>query len=266
GTWAHATPGRRISQAESVTTATAPAAIALSINLLPSLDSPRMATKTSPGRTRRESYSTPLTLGLPRWDNTSAPSRSCRKFIDWIILQRCVAPASGRLSRTLHPLWYQENDAGRFRHVRGRSALRFHRSNLTSTRVPAPTCDPATGDCSRAMPLPTTSSSSPPSCAASMAPRTVFPMNEGTAIPPCSTSRTTVPLEDNFVSAARFGGCSVSLETVVPGTTPLSFRAAGTTMSAGAGKDFGAGIMLREAGTEAGTVGLTSATSRAALK
>jgi hypothetical protein len=45
--------------------ATAPAAIALSMNLLPSLDSPRMATNTLPAFTRRESYSNPVMIGSP---------------------------------------------------------------------------------------------------------------------------------------------------------------------------------------------------------
>src|SRR6266849_10380446 len=61
--------------------ATAPAAIAFSMNLFPSLDSPCMATNTSPGFTRRESYSNQLTLGLPLWVRISAPRRSWRKFI-----------------------------------------------------------------------------------------------------------------------------------------------------------------------------------------
>ena len=38
----------------------APAAMALSTYLFPSVDPPFMATKTEPGRTRRESYSMPV--------------------------------------------------------------------------------------------------------------------------------------------------------------------------------------------------------------
>src|SRR5438105_8916634 len=51
--------------------ATAPAEIALSMSLFPSLDSPRIATKASPGFTRRESYSIPLMLALPLWERIS---------------------------------------------------------------------------------------------------------------------------------------------------------------------------------------------------
>src|ERR1039458_7278195 len=48
---------------------------------LPSDASPCMATNTHPGLTRRESYSTPLTLGSPLWARTSAPSSRCWKVI-----------------------------------------------------------------------------------------------------------------------------------------------------------------------------------------
>src|SRR5256885_2739181 len=68
-----------------------------------------------------------------------------------------------------------------------------HRPNLTVTLDPAATCEPAGGDCSRAMPLPTASKSRPLSSAISIAERTLLPANDGTTIPPCSTSRTTVP-------------------------------------------------------------------------
>src|SRR5581483_4051067 len=74
-------------RSESVTTATAPAESAWSINWLPSLDSPRMATNTCPGFTRRESYSTPVTGGLPLWARTSAPCRRSRNIIKAIVLQ-----------------------------------------------------------------------------------------------------------------------------------------------------------------------------------
>src|SRR5207244_5991870 len=43
------------------------------------------------------------------------------------------------------------------------------------------------------MPLPTASKSRPLSSAISIAERTLLPANDGTTIPPCSTSRTTVP-------------------------------------------------------------------------
>src|SRR5208282_1756132 len=84
--------------------------------------------------------------------------------------------------------------------------LRFcQRPNCTVTCAPAATCVPADGDCCRATPLPMASISSPASCAASTAPRTVLPTNDGTSIPPGSTSRTTVPLAgrmDCVVAAA----------------------------------------------------------------
>src|ERR1017187_4670853 len=60
------------------------------MNRLPSLVSPFMATKTVPGRTRRESYSTPATAGFPLCERTSAPCRSCWNVIGLIInSQRC---------------------------------------------------------------------------------------------------------------------------------------------------------------------------------
>src|ERR1700674_17226 len=55
------------------------------MNRLPSLVSPFMATKTVPGRTLRESYSTPATAGFPLWERTSAPCRSCWNVIGVII-------------------------------------------------------------------------------------------------------------------------------------------------------------------------------------
>src|SRR3974390_3410791 len=61
-------------------------------------------------------------------------------------------------------------------------------------RVPAATCEPGAGDCSRATPLPSGVSSSWLSSAASIAARTLLPMKFGTSMPPCSTSRTTVPV------------------------------------------------------------------------
>src|SRR5271166_246517 len=72
---------------------------------------------------------------------------------------------------------------------------RNYRPNCTVTRAPAGTCVPAAGDCCRATPLPTGSSSRPASWATSSALRTVLPTNDGTTIPPCSTSSTTVPVE-----------------------------------------------------------------------
>jgi len=56
GTCTQATPSRGDSLAESVMTATAPAADRLIDELIPSLVSPRMAMNASPGFTRRESY------------------------------------------------------------------------------------------------------------------------------------------------------------------------------------------------------------------
>src|SRR5258708_377319 len=75
-------------------------------------------------------------------------------------------------------------------------ALRWahYRSKRTVIRVPAVTCDPAGGDWSRATPLPTASRSKLLSSASSTAARNCFPRKEGTAMPPCSTSKTTVPL------------------------------------------------------------------------
>src|SRR5579872_3840495 len=55
--------------------------MAWSMNRFPSEVSPWMATNTHPGLTRRESYSTPLTLGSPLWARTSAPSSRCWKVI-----------------------------------------------------------------------------------------------------------------------------------------------------------------------------------------
>src|SRR5208337_429045 len=66
------------------------------MNRLPSLVSPFMATKTVPGRTRRESYSTPATAGFPLWERTSAPCRSCWNVIRVIINRP-------RLSAETHP-------------------------------------------------------------------------------------------------------------------------------------------------------------------
>src|SRR5271165_3862503 len=77
-----------------------------------------------------------------------------------------------------------------------------YRPNCTVTRDPAGMCVPAGGDCCRATPLPTGSSSRPASCAASSALRTVLPTNDGTTIPPCSTSRTTVPVVGSFIFSA----------------------------------------------------------------
>src|SRR5437879_8509383 len=51
------------------------------MNWLPSELSPRMATKTVPGLTRRESYSTLLTPGSPLCARISAPSSNCWKVI-----------------------------------------------------------------------------------------------------------------------------------------------------------------------------------------
>src|SRR5580704_9897658 len=49
----------------------------------PSELSPCIATKTDPGFTWRESYSTPVTSGFPLWLRNSAPSRRCWKVIGW---------------------------------------------------------------------------------------------------------------------------------------------------------------------------------------
>src|SRR5208282_3898923 len=96
--------------------------------------------------------------------------------------------------------------------------LRFcQRPNCTITCAPAVTCVPADGDCCRAKPLPTASSSSPASCAASTAPRTVLPTNEGTSIPPCSTSRTTVPVVG---SSAGVASASATLGFFAGGDLP----------------------------------------------
>src|SRR6476620_11103844 len=69
------------------------------------------------------------------------------------------------------------------------------RPNLTVTDVTDATCEQGGGDCSRASPLPTASRSSPFSWAISIAVLTLLPRNDGTRIPPCSTSNTTVPLD-----------------------------------------------------------------------
>ena len=107
-----------------------------------------------------------------------------------------------------------------------------YRSNCTVTCAPAATCVPAGGDCCRATPLPTASNSSPVSCAASTAPRTVLPTNDGTTMPPCSTSSTTVPVDGSFVCSVETS--RLLLFTAIPGwlgtlTCSLCCNAAGTT-------------------------------------
>jgi len=63
---------------------------------------------------------------------------------------------------------------------RRNGAISLHyRANFTTTRDPAATCDPATGSCSRAKPLPTTSRSSPLPAATSTADRTLLLANTG---------------------------------------------------------------------------------------
>src|SRR4051794_32112942 len=59
----------------------------------PSLDSPRIATNTSPGFTWRESYSTPATSGLPLWASTSAPYKSSRR----VTAVEYIANSTGQL-------------------------------------------------------------------------------------------------------------------------------------------------------------------------
>src|SRR6185437_2819382 len=157
---------------ESVMTAVAPAATACAINRLPSLESPFMATKASPGFTLRESYSTPVTCGFPLLARISTPFRRSWKCIDcdciarFLFDQNCLCSLDGANQRP----------------------------KRTVILAPAATCAPGAGDCSCAMPLPTISRSNPLASAVSIAERTDFPKNDGTAIPPCSTSRTTVPL------------------------------------------------------------------------
>ena len=115
----------------------------------------------------------------------------------------------------------------------------FYRPNCTVTCAPAATCVPAGGDCWRATPLPTASSSRPVSWAASTAPRTVFPTNDGTSIPPCSTSSTTVPVAGSFAAirerprprSAMLGCCWLALA----GTGSVWRIAACTTCSVTAG-------------------------------
>src|ERR1019366_1963043 len=112
----------------------------------------------------------------------------------------------------------------------------------TVMRDPAATRAPGWGDCSWAVPLPMASRSSPASCAASMATRRFLPRNDGTSIPPSSTSRTTVPPAGNFC-AGEFSGCVAGELAVVlaaavvdalcadlSGSRPV--RAAGTTWAA----------------------------------
>src|ERR1019366_1478132 len=72
------------------------------MNRLPSLVSPFIATKTVPGRARRESYSTPATAGFPLCERTSAPCRSCWNVMGVIITTRNYAgtdTACNRASR-----------------------------------------------------------------------------------------------------------------------------------------------------------------------
>src|SRR6266403_2055858 len=155
------------------------------MNRLPSLVSPFMATKTVPGRTRRESYSTPATAGFPLSERTSAPCRSCWKVIGVIINSAPLYNSAFPVVQAL--VLYHRGSQGR-----------LYRPKRTVMRDPAATCAPGRGDCSRAVPLPTASRSSPASCAASMATRRFLPRKDGTSIPPSSTSRTTVPPEGNF--------------------------------------------------------------------
>ena len=147
----------------------------------PSLVSPFIATKAFPGAPCRESYSTPVTAGLPLCESTSAPCRSCWKVIAVIINTRCLF--SGQVeTHTPLPLYLPK------------VTRRYSRSGRVTRRA-------GSGDCSRATPLPIASRSSPASCAASIATRTFLPRNDGTSIPPSSTSSTTVPLAGNFCRA-----------------------------------------------------------------
>ena len=94
-----------------------------------------------------------------------------------------------------------------FRELRVPEVEIFHYwPNCTVTCAPADTCVPAGGDCWRAKPLPMASSSRPASWAASTAPRTVLPTNDGTSIPPCSTSNTTVPVAGSLGGAEAISG------------------------------------------------------------
>src|SRR5258708_24107433 len=87
-----------------------------------------------------------------------------------------------------------------------------YRPTLTATCDPDATWDPCGGDCWRARPLPRASKSSPLSCAISIAVRTLLPRNDGTTIPPCSTSNTIDPL-DGRGAGGGLGprGCSASV-------------------------------------------------------
>src|SRR5258708_4657902 len=195
-----------------------------------SLVSPFMATKTVPGPTRRESYSTPLTGGLPLelplWESTSAPSRSCWKVIGVDYIRRRDA-ACRAFVVLRHPLRCTQK-------ARRAASLLYvcYRPNFTITLDPAATLAPGDGDCSRATPLPMASRSRPTSWAASTAERTFLPRNDGTAIPPSSTSRTTVPLAGNFFSggASGFGDGGPIAATGVAGS--FCVIAAGTTWAA----------------------------------
>src|SRR5207248_4757725 len=66
--------------------------------LLPSLDTPCIATNRLPFFTRRESYSTAVTDAFPLWDNTSVPSRSCWKVIclNYMAAKQRLVPCSIR--------------------------------------------------------------------------------------------------------------------------------------------------------------------------
>src|SRR5208282_1658408 len=106
---------------------------------------------------------------------------------------------------------------------------RIHLPKRTVTCDPTATCAPGRGDCSRATPLPTASRSSPTSCAASIAPRRFLPRNDGTSIPPSSTSRTTTPLDGNFC-VVEFSDCPTDGAAVELATAVVeAVRAAGTT-------------------------------------
>src|SRR5882672_1886067 len=125
--------------------------------------------------------------------------------------------------------------AQRASHLRSGVRDGVYRPNLTVTCDPDATWDPGGGDCWRARPLPTASKSSPLSCAISIAVRTLLPRNDGTTIPPCSTSNTIVPLDGRCAgSGVGPGGLSSSVAVCLcSGTGDVAAsdcrKAAGTT-------------------------------------
>ena len=141
---------------------------------------------------------------------------------------------------------HPRNQRDRARRNEEKEARLPYRPNVTVTVLPAATREPGAGDCSRASPLPTTSTSNPRCSAISTADRTLLPTNEGTSMPPCSKSNTTVPLLGRRAGVAGSdfavavgdcpgsgsGGDSGSRSCKAAGTIPLPVSDAGCAEAA----------------------------------